>query len=196
MKKYILCLLPFFLVLMACSSQASDQSKESKAATTSQELVRTTEVTTEAVVEETEKVEVYQYEVVEENVKQIVKEILNYKGDKFLKMELHITQEADEATKANFAGFDFATVKTELLAYLEEQNFTKQLRAVPGLELATDVSPDYSIIMHIKIDMATIDLQALSNVEGVGADFTDLDSVTPSAYILGLKLRGAVKVSE
>ena len=100
----------------------------------------------------------------------------------------------DEATKASLAGLDYGLVRSQLLEYLEQQPFVQQLRAVPGLELATEVTQDYFIIMNIKIDMSRIDLQALSNVEGVGTDFTELATISPSAYILGLKLKGAVQV--
>ena len=193
MKKYILYLLASLLVLVGCSSQSSEKTKPSKVSSTTEVVEKTTEVvaTTEAAVE---KVEAYQYEETTEGFKQTIKETLVYKGDKFTRIELHITQEPDETTKASLAGLDFGVVRTQLLEHLEQQTFVQQLRAVPGLELATDVTQDYLIIMNIKIDMATIDLQALSNVEGVGADFTELATVSPSAYILGLKLKGAVQV--
>lgn len=172
MKKYILYLLASLLVLVGCSSQSSEKTKPSKVSSTTEVVEKTTEVvaTTEAAVE---KVEAYQYEETTEGFKQTIKETLVYKGDKFTRIELHITQEPDETTKASLAGLDFGVVRTQLLEHLEQQTFVQQLRAVPGLELATDVTQDYFIIMNIKIDMATI---------------------SPSAYILGLKLKGAVQV--
>lgn len=198
-KNSLLLLLVACLFLTACASQNSNKSSQSttsKTAATTETTENSTEdsTTTSSSVEDIEKVESYQYEANESGLKQIIKETLVYKGKKFLKIELHITQEADEATKANFAGYDFATVRGELLSYLEQQSFFQQLKGVSGLEVITDVTQDYSIIINIKIDMATIDLQALSNVEGVGTDFTELATVTPAAYILGLKLRGAVQV--
>ncbi len=158
-----------------------------KVTTTTTEIVETTEAAVE-------KVETYQYEETAEGFKQVIKETLVYKDEKFTRIELHVTQEPDEAVKSSLAGLDFGTVRSQLLEHLEQQSFVQQLRAISGLELAMDVTPDYFIIMNIKIDMATIDLQALSNVEGVGADFTELATVSPSAYILGLKLKGAVQV--
>lgn len=199
MKKNSLLLLIACLFLTACASQNSNKSSQS----TTSKIVATTEVTenstealttTSSAVEDAEKVETYQYESNESGLRQIIKETLVYKGDKFRKIELHITQETDEATKASFAGYDFATVRGELLSYLDQQSFIQQLKGVSGLEVITDVTQDYSIVINIKIDMATIDLQALSNVEGVGTDFTELATVTPATYILGLKLRGAVQV--
>ena len=192
MKKYFLCLLASFLVLVGCSSRSSEEKISTTVATT-ERVEETTQAitTTEEVVEKTE---AYQYEETIEGFKQTIKETLVYKGDKFTRIELHITQEPDEATRASLAGLDFGLVRAQLLEYLEQQPFVQQLRAVPGLELATDVTQDYFIIMNIKIDMATIDLKALSNVEGVGTDFTELATISPSAYILGLKLKGAVQV--
>ena len=192
MKKYFLCLLASFLVLVGCSSQSSEEKISTTVATT-ERVEETTQAitTTEEVVEKTE---AYQYEETVEGFKQTIKETLVYKGDKFTRIELHITQEPDEATKASLAGLDYGLVRSQLLEYLEQQPFVQQLRAVPGLELATEVTQDYFIIMNIKIDMSRIDLQALSNVEGVGTDFTELATISPSAYILGLKLKGAVQV--
>lgn len=192
MKKYILCLLASFLVLVGCSSRSSEEKISTTVATT-ERVEETTQAitTTEEVVEKTE---AYQYEETIEGFKQTIKETLVYKGDKFTRIELHITQEPDEATRASLAGLDFGLVRAQLLEYLEQQPFVQQLRAVPGLELATEVTQDYFIIMNIKIDMSRIDLQALSNVEGVGTDFTELATISPSAYILGLKLKGAVQV--
>lgn len=187
MKKYILYLLASLLVLVGCSSQSSEKTKPSKVSSTTEVVEKTTEAAVE-------KVEAYQYEETTEGFKQTIKETLVYKGDKFTRIELYITQEPDETTKASLAGLDFGVVRTQLLEHLEQQTFVQQLRAVPGLELATDVTQDYFIIMNIKIDMATIDLKALSNVEGVGTDFTELATISPSAYILGLKLKGAVQV--
>ena len=192
MKKYFLCLLASFLVLVGCSSRSSEEKISTTVATT-ERVEETTQAitTTEEVVEKTE---AYQYEETVEGFKQTIKETLVYKGDKFTRIELHITQEPDEATKASLAGLDYGLVRSQLLEYLEQQPYVQQLRAVPGLELATDVTQDYFIIMNIKIDMSRIDLQALSNVEGVGTDFTELATISPSAYILGLKLKGAVQV--
>ena len=192
MKKYFLCLLASFLVLVGCSSRSSEEKISTTVATT-ERVEETTQAitTTEEVVEKTE---AYQYEETIEGFKQTIKETLVYKGDKFTRIELHITQEPDEATKASLAGLDYGLVRSQLLEYLEQQPFVQQLRAVPGLELATEVTQDYFIIMNIKIDMSRIDLQALSNVEGVGTDFTELATISPSAYILGLKLKGAVQV--
>ena len=192
MKKYFLCLLASFLVLVGCSSRSSEEKISTTVATT-ERVEETTQAitTTEEVVEKTE---AYQYEETIEGFKQTIKETLVYKGDKFTRIELHITQEPDEATRASLAGLDFGLVRSQLLEYLEQQPFVQQLRAVPGLELATEVTQDYFIIMNIKIDMSRIDLQALSNVEGVGTDFTELATISPSAYILGLKLKGAVQV--
>lgn len=192
MKKYFLCLLASFLVLVGCSSRSSEEKISTTVATT-ERVEETTQAitTTEEVVEKTE---AYQYEETVEGFKQTIKETLVYKGDKFTRIELHITQEPDEATKASLAGLDYGLVRSQLLEYLEQQPFVQQLRAVPGLELATEVTQDYFIIMKIKIDMSRIDLQALSNVEGVGTDFTELATISPSAYILGLKLKGAVQV--
>jgi uncharacterized lipoprotein YehR (DUF1307 family) len=192
MKKYFLCLLASFLVLVGCSSRSSEEKISTTVATT-ERVEETTQAitTTEEVVEKTE---AYQYEETVEGFKQTIKETLVYKGDKFTRIELHITQEPDEATKASLAGLDYGLVRSQLLEYLEQQPFVQQLRAVPGLELATEVTQDYFIIMNIKIDMSRIDLQALSNVEGVGTDFTELATISPSAYILGLKLKGAVQV--
>ena len=192
MKKYFLCLLASFLVLVGCSSRSSEE-KISTTVETTERVEETTQAitTTEEVVEKTE---AYQYEETVEGFKQTIKETLVYKGDKFTRIELHITQEPDEATKASLAGLDYGLVRSQLLEYLEQQPFVQQLRAVPGLELATEVTQDYFIIMNIKIDMSRIDLQALSNVEGVGTDFTELATISPSAYILGLKLKGAVQV--
>ena len=192
MKKYFLCLLASFLVLVGCSSRSSEEKISTTVATT-ERVEETTQAltTTEEVVEKTE---AYQYEETIEGFKQTIKETLVYKGDKFTRIELHITQEPDEATRASLAGLDFGLVRAQLLEYLEQQPFVQQLRAVPGLELATEVTQDYFIIMNIKIDMSRIDLQALSNVEGVGTDFTELATISPSAYILGLKLKGAVQV--
>lgn len=192
MKKYFLCLLASFLVLVGCSSRSSEEKISTTVATT-ERVEETTQAitTTEEVVEKTE---AYQYEETVEGFKQTIKETLVYKGDKFTRIELHITQEPDEATRASLAGLDFGLVRAQLLEYLEQQPFVQQLRAVPGLELATEVTQDYFIIMNIKIDMSRIDLQALSNVEGVGTDFTELATISPSAYILGLKLKGAVQV--
>ena len=192
MKKYFLCLLASFLVLVGCSSRSSEEKNSTTVATT-ERVEETTQAitTTEEVVEKTE---AYQYEETVEGFKQTIKETLVYKGDKFTRIELHITQEPDEATKASLAGLDYGLVRSQLLEYLEQQPFVQQLRAVPGLELATEVTQDYFIIMNIKIDMSRIDLQALSNVEGVGTDFTELATISPSAYILGLKLKGAVQV--
>lgn len=186
MKKYFLCLLASFLVLVGCSSRSSEEKISTTVATT-ERVEETTQAitTTEEVVEKTE---AYQYEETVEGFKQTIKETLVYKGDKFTRIELHITQEPDEATKASLAGLDYGLVRSQLLEYLEQQPFVQQLRAVPGLELATEVTQDYFIIMNIKIDMSRIDLQALSNVEGVGTDFTELATISPSAYILGLKL--------
>ncbi len=192
MKKYFLCLLASFLVLVGCSSRSSEEKISTTVATTErvEETIQAI-TTTEEVVEKTE---AYQYEETIEGFKQTIKETLVYKGDKFTRIELHITQEPDEATRASLAGLDFGLVRAQLLEYLEQQPFVQQLRAVPGLELATEVTQDYFIIMNIKIDMSRIDLQALSNVEGVGTDFTELATISPSAYILGLKLKGAVQV--
>ena len=192
MKKYFLCLLASFLVLVGCSSRSSEEKISTTVATT-ERVEETTQAitTTEEVVEKTE---AYQYEETIEGFKQTIKETLVYKGDKFTRIELHITQDPDEATRASLAGLDFGLVRAQLLEYLEQQPFVQQLRAVPGLELATEVTQDYFIIMNIKIDMSRIDLQALSNVEGVGTDFTELATISPSAYILGLKLKGAVQV--
>ena len=192
MKKYFLCLLASFLVLVGCSSRSSEEKISTTVATT-ERVEETTQAitTTEEVVEKTE---AYQYEETIEGFKQTIKETLVYKGDKFTRIELHITQEPDEATRSSLAGLDFGLVRAQLLEYLEQQPFVQQLRAVPGLELATEVTQDYFIIMNIKIDMSRIDLQALSNVEGVGTDFTELATISPSAYILGLKLKGAVQV--
>ena len=192
MKKYFLCLLASFLVLVGCSSRSSEEKISTTVATT-ERVEETTQAitTTEEVVEKTE---AYQYEETIEGFKQTIKETLVYKGDKFTRIELHITQEPDEATRASLAGLDFGLVRAQLLEYLEQQPFVQQLRAVPGLELATEVTQDYFIIMNIKIDMSRIDLQALSNVEGVGTDFTELATISPSAYILGLKLKGEVQV--
>ena len=192
MKKYFLCLLASFLVLVGCSSRSSEEKISTTVATTErvEETIQAI-TTTEEVVEKTE---AYQYEETIEGFKQTIKETLVYKGDKFTRIELHITQEPDEATKASLAGLDYGLVRSQLLEYLEQQPFVQQLRAVPGLELATEVTQDYFIIMNIKIDMSRIDLQALSNVEGVGTDFTELATISPSAYILGLKLKGAVQV--
>lgn len=192
MKKYFLCLLASFLVLVGCSSRSSEE-KISTTVETTERVEETTQAitTTEEVVEKTE---AYQYEETVEGFKQTIKETLVYKGDKFTRIELHITQEPDEATKASLAGLDYGLVRSQLLEYLEQQPFVQQLRAVPGLELATEVTQDYFIIMNIKIDMSRIDLQALSNVEGIGTDFTELATISPSAYILGLKLKGAVQV--
>ena len=192
MKKYFLCLLASFLVLVGCSSRSSEEKISTTVATT-ERVEETTQAitTTEEVVEKTE---AYQYEETIEGFKQTIKETLVYKGDKFTRIELHITQEPDEATRASLAGLDFGLVRAQLIEYLEQQPFVQQLRAVPGLELATEVTQDYFIIMNIKIDMSRIDLQALSNVEGVGTDFTELATISPSAYILGLKLKGAVQV--
>lgn len=192
MKKYFLCLLASFLVLVGCSSRSSEEKISTTVATT-ERVEETTQAitTTEEVVEKTE---AYQYEETIEGFKQTIKETLVYKGDKFTRIELHITQEPDEATRASLAGLDFGLVRAQLLEYLEQQPFVQQLRADPGLELATEVTQDYFIIMNIKIDMSRIDLQALSNVEGVGTDFTELATISPSAYILGLKLKGAVQV--
>lgn len=192
MKKYFLCLLASFLVLVGCSSRSSEEKISTTVATT-ERVEETTQAitTTEEVVEKTE---AYQYEETVEGFKQTIKETLVYKGDKFTRIELHITQEPDEATKASLAGLDYGLVRSQLLEYLEQQPFVQQLRAVPGLELATEVTQDYFIIMKIKIDMSRIDLQALSNVEGIGTDFTELATISPSAYILGLKLKGAVQV--
>lgn len=192
MKKYFLCLLASFLVLVGCSSRSSEEKISTTVATTErvEETIQAI-TTTEEVVEKTE---AYQYEETIEGFKQAIKETLVYKGDKFTRIELHITQEPDETTKASLAGLDFGVVRTQLLEHLEQQTFVQQLRAVPGLELATEVTQDYFIIMNIKIDMSRIDLQALSNVEGVGTDFTELATISPSAYILGLKLKGAVQV--
>lgn len=193
MRKYIICLLASFLVLVGCSSQSSKETKSSTETTPTEVVEKTTEAvaTTEAVVE---KVEAYQYESTVEGFKQTIKETLVYKGDKFTRIELHITQEPDEATRSSLVGLDFNVVRSQLLEHLDQQPFVQQLRAIPGLEVATDVTQDYFIIMNIKIDMGTIDLQALSKVEGVGADFTELATVSPSTYILGLKLKGAVQV--
>lgn len=192
MKKYFLCLLASFLVLVGCSSRSSEEKISTTVATTErvEETIQAI-TTTEEVVEKTE---AYQYEETIEGFKQTIKETLVYKGDRFTRIELHITQEPDEATRASLAGLDFGLVRAQLLEYLEQQPFVQQLRAVPGLELATEVTQDYFIIMNIKIDMSRIDLQALSNVEGVGTDFTELATISPSAYILGLKLKGAVQV--
>lgn len=199
MRKKIIPLLLSCLLLTACSFWKSDKTNQAQApkkvSTVQTTESSTTETsTTESSSADVEKTEAYQYESTEGGVKQVIKETLVYKGEKFTKMELHITQEPDAATKERLSGLDFSVVRTQLLEHLDQQAFMQQLKSISGLVVSTDVTQDYHIIIDIKIDMATIDLKALSNVEGVGADFTGLANVTPSAYILGLKLRGAVQV--
>ncbi|MGT2910087.1 SP0191 family lipoprotein [Streptococcus cameli] len=197
MKKKFIIILLLAVFLTACGSQNTDKKTKANLETTStsQTTKKETASSSKKKVEEVEKTEVYQYETEDEGGKQIIKETIIYKGDEFLKMGLHITHKATEEDKAKFAGVDFETVKTELLAYLDQQPSIQQLKAVPGVSVGTAVMPEYDIIMDVQIDMKTVDLQALSAVEGMGADLTQLSELTPAEYILGLKLNGATAVT-
>lgn len=204
MKKNVLfLLLASCLVLVACSHSSAGTAKKSsdkekvttiQASTSSAQTTATTKVT-EA--EAVETIEAYQYEqTAESGEQQIIKETIVYKGDKFLKLEIHITNKATEEMKANLGGVDFGTVKSQMLGYFDEIAAVQQLKAVQGVSMETDLTPEYDIIVNIKIDMTTVDLKALSAVEGLGADFTQFATLTPREYILGLKLRGAKPVTE
>lgn len=201
MKKVMLPLVLALAFLSACSGQ-TPSSKE-KSPTTTQTTMTTTEATTTVATtvattkaEEVEKRESYQYDVEQDGEKQTIKETIVYKGDEFLKMELHITHQATEEAKANFAGYDFETVKRELISYLDQQAAMQQLKAVNGVQVAMDVTPEYNVVVDVHIDMKTVDLAALSAVEGMGSDFDMLKELTPAEYILGLRLNGATPVTQ
>lgn len=203
MKKNVLfLLLASCLFLAACGNSSSKTAKNSsdkekmttQSAVTSTQTSSTTKVTEPAPVET---IEAYQYEqTAESGEQQIIKETIVYKGDKFLKLEVHITNKATEETKASLSGMDFGTVKSQMLSYFNEDAAVQQLKAVSGVVMETDLTPEYDIIVNIKIDMTTVDLKALSAVEGLGADFTQFATLTPREYILGLKLQGAKEVAQ
>lgn len=203
MKKNVLfLLLASCLFLAACGNSSSKTAKNSsdKEKTTTQSAVTSTQTSSTTKVTEpapVETIEAYQYEqTAESGEQQIIKETIVYKGDKFLKLEVHITNKATEETKASLSGMDFGTVKSQMLSYFNEDAAVQQLKAVPGVVMETDLSPEYDIIVNIKIDMTTVDLKALSAVEGMGADFTQFATLTPREYILGLKLQGAKEVAQ
>lgn len=203
MKKNVLfLLLASCLFLAACGNSSSKTAKNSsdKEKTTTQSAVTSTQTSSTTKVTEpapVETIEAYQYEqTAESGEQQIIKETIVYKGDKFLKLEVHITNKATEETKASLSGMDFGTVKSQMLSYFNEDAAVQQLKAVPGVVMETDLTPEYDIIVNIKIDMTTVDLKALSGVEGMGADFTQFATLTPREYILGLKLQGAKEVAQ
>lgn len=204
MKKNVLfLLLASCLFLAACGNSSSSTTKNSSAkekVTTTQSTVSSTQTSSTTKVTEpapVETIEAYQYEQTSESgEQQLIKETIVYKGDKFLKLEVHITNKATEETKASLSGMDFGTVKSQMLSYFNEDAAVQQLKAVPGVVMETDLTPEYDIIVNIKIDMTTVDLKALSAVEGMGADFTQFATLTPREYILGLKLQGAKEVAQ
>lgn len=203
MKKNVLfLLLASCLFLAACGNSSSKTAKNSpdKEKTTTQSAVTSTQTSSTTKVTEpapVETIEAYQYEqTAESGEQQIIKETIVYKGDKFLKLEVHITNKATEETKASLSGMDFGTVKSQMLSYFNEDAAVQQLKAVSGVVMETDLTPEYDIIVNIKIDMTTVDLKALSAVEGLGADFTQFATLTPREYILGLKLQGAKEVAQ
>lgn len=201
MKKNVLfVLLLSCFVFVACGKTTAKQNAttaDTEKTTTSKSMTTTTTTTQTTQAEETEKIESFEYEVNgEAGEKQLIKETVVYKGDQFLKLEVHITTQTDEATKTELSGVDFETVRAQMLEYFNGDSSIQQLKAIPGVEVESDVTPEYDGIVNIKIDMTVVDLKTLSSVEGMGADFTQFAELTPKQYILGLKLQGAKAITQ
>lgn len=200
MKKNLWVIVIATLVLTACTASntqkkadppANTVSKSSKPKTREQRIVASS-----SSIEERETSESYQYEVESEGERQIVRKSIVYKGEKFLKLDVHITHKATEATKESFAGYEFETVKGEMISYLENKPEMQQIRAMKGVVVGMDVTADYDVIVHLQLDMQQVDLESLASIEGLGSDFHLLKDITPAEYILGLKLNGATAVTQ
>lgn len=195
MKKSLVILLLAGLVLTACGAKETDKktAASSETSSVSKEKKAPKESSTpESSSEEVEKTEIYKWEEEEDGLRYLFQETVVYKGDEFLRIERHMTRKATEEEKASFAGFDFDMVRTEMLNYLDQEYAeVQQLKSIQGVTFAAEVTPEYDLIVDIHVDMTTVDLDALSKVEGIGSGFEELKDATPSEYTLGLRLIGA-----
>lgn len=153
---------------------------------------KTTETTTVAIKQETK---TFQYKENLSGLEQTVTETVSYTGDSFDKLHLEVTQAFDQTTITSLQNQDFETMKKTLLEKLENQEAVKQFRQVEGANLTLDMTKDKGVQISINIDMKKIDLDKLSQVQGLGIDFTELEKVTPEQYINLLKENGATELS-
>lgn len=199
MKKILGFVLSALLFLTACGTKeaakepAKKETSSSKTSTSSSKKVEessTTTSTTSSSVEAVEKTEIYTMNTDEGGVLQVT---VVYKGDKFLRIELHNTQKIPDSEQ--FVDYDFAAVRSEMLAHLDQQTNIQHIRSLQGVVFAMDITPEYNLIVDLHVDMTTVDLVALSQVEDVGVDFTEIAEMTPAAFLLGLTLDGATRVN-
>lgn len=168
------------------SKVTSSSSKKEESSSTSTTTTTTTSSSAEAV----EQTEIYTMNTEDSGVVQVT---LVYKGDKFLRIELHNTNKIPDSEQ--YADYDFGTVRSELLAYLDQDADIQHIRSLQGVVFAMDITPEYNLITDLHIDMTTVDLVALSQVENIGVDFTEIQDMTPATFILGLTLNGATRVN-
>lgn len=176
-----------FLSLTACA-QVADQEEVTTAP------FKVVEKKEEPVVQE--ETVTYEYQQDVEGIKQTVREVLTYKGEEFLKLDLELRQPLDVSTKDLIAKQGLDKIKPDFIKLIEEEQFIKDIKAVKGVTVGIDVPTDQDMLVSLKLDMLTADLAALSKIEGIGFDFMALKDTTPQEYIRFLEELGAKKLSD
>lgn len=180
MKRLALCL--SLLVLVACG-QKETSSKPVTTETTAATIAK----------QETRR---FQYTNEVNGVTQTIVETLVYRGLAFETLGFEVKQPFDETTKASLQGQDFEQLKGALEETVEAQEVIKQLRQTEGVTLAVNLSSEEGVSLAITIDMKQVDLAALSQIQGLGVDFTELKQTTPEQYIALLEASGASEVTD
>lgn len=178
------------LLLSGCSLLERD--KTTKSTTTDKSTSQTT-ANREAI----EGTKSFRYEIKNGDSTQIHIHTITYKDNQITQLRQQVTNKLfNEETLANLRQQNLETVKPELLAFLEEQELTKNLRQTAGVtHLSFDVAENFDVITDISIDMATADLTSLANNSGFGLDLLDLKQISAKQYMARMKIRLAQEVA-
>lgn len=138
----------------------------------------------------------YEYTQDAGGLEQTVRETVAYQGQDFHKLDVTVSQEADESIKVMAEGQDFQTVKDQLLAFMESNQTIQELKETKGVTASFDLTEEYVFIFRLVIDMETVDAKALGDISEFGIDLSNISEMSPQEYIKGLEANGAKKVAQ
>lgn len=166
------------LMLGACSTSAVKESvKEAVSTVTAQEEEETTRR--------------FQFNQDIESVQQDITEVITYKGEEWLSMDIKVQSSFDEEFKKELEGLDSDTVNELILSGIEEEEYLRELTELDGVEMTSEVDEEFNYTVNVAIDFQVADPQKLSELTTIGDILPDLTSTTPEDYIQNLLDNGA-----
>ena len=120
---------------------------------------------------------------------------VTYKGKKYEKVNIAISQNLPEDAKEYLAGQDLSSLQEEVSKSFKQSSGVDKLEQVKGIEVQVKVTEKGTVDIDFIIDPTTLDYDAAAKVPTYGPLFKQMKSQTPEEFIKSFQDEGGKEVS-